>query len=387
MNSRYPVFGICGFSGSGKTTVIEKVVEQLAARGLQVGVVKHDVHGLKIDCEGKDSDRFFKAGADVVMRGPEQCFFRMHRRGDIPLDELIRLIGPHYDLVLVEGHKTTPLDQKVWLCGEAGETPPPEAAPVRRVLGRDEDRVGIVMEMIDAWLPGAWRDAPLYAGVLIGGMSSRFGRPKHLVDDDGKTWLERTVDKVRSQVDGIVILGKGEIPGGLGSIPVLCDVEDAEGPLAGMLAATRWRPLTSWVFLPCDLPLLSEEAIRWLLTHREPGAWAVLPQLPGAPSPEPLLAYYDFRAAPLLERLRRPSDLATADRAVSPEIPGPHRTSWENINTMDRLAEVCGCGGGRCVSVWEESEVSGFRFQSGSASESGSLSGSIRDPPTAAQSR
>jgi len=153
--SIYPAFGICGFSGSGKTTVIETVVQRLTARGLRVGVVKHDVHGLNIDHEGKDTDRFFKAGADVIIRGPEQCFFRAHRRGNMPLSGLLDLLGPYYDLFLVEGHKTMPLDQKVWLCSDDGEDPPPEAIGIRRVLRRDEERVSIVMEMIDAWLPGA----------------------------------------------------------------------------------------------------------------------------------------------------------------------------------------------------------------------------------------
>ena len=51
MTSQYPAFGICGFSGSGKTTVIETLIRDLSGRGLAVGVVKHDVHGLNIDHE------------------------------------------------------------------------------------------------------------------------------------------------------------------------------------------------------------------------------------------------------------------------------------------------------------------------------------------------
>ena len=353
MKIHTPAFGICGFSGSGKTTVIEAVVMPLTQRGLKVAVVKHDGHGLNIDHEGKDTDRFFKAGADVIIRGPEQCFFRAHRTSDMPLPELLGLIGPYYDLVLVEGHKATPLPEKIWLCSDAGEEPPPEAVGIRRVLKRDEDRVRIVMEMIDDWLPRAWRTVPVYAGVLIGGKSSRFGQPKHLVDDNGKTWLERTIEAVRPQVDGIAILGEGAVPESIRSVPVLCDVQDAEGPLAGMRAAMRWRPLTSWLFLPCDLPLLSEEAVRWLLNHREPGVWAVLPRMPDAPSPEPLLATYDFRAAPLLERARRPLDLALAEHTAMPAVPQRLQASWKNMNTVEALAAVRPTGAGSDFSTAE----------------------------------
>lgn len=341
MRSQYPAFGICGFSGSGKTTVIEVVVEELTRRGLKVGVVKHDAHGLNIDHEGKDSDRFFRAGADVIIHGSEQCFFRAHKRSELRLPDVLTMVGPYYDLILVEGHKTTPMEQKIWLSGDAGEDPPPEAAGILRTLRRDEDRVPIVMQMIDNWLHDAWRAAPVYAGILIGGKSSRFGRPKHLVEDQGKTWLERTVEKIGSHVDGIVILGAGAIPDSLGAAAVLCDVQDVKGPLAGMLAAMRWRPLTSWLFVPCDLPLLSGEAVRWLLDHRRPGVWAVLPRIPGAPGPEPLLAYYDFRAGALLERVPRPRGLAGEERVAMPTVPERLQASWKNVNTPGDLAAAC----------------------------------------------
>lgn len=262
----------------------------------------------------------------------------------MPLSDLLRLIGPYYDLVLIEGHKATPLEQKVWLCSDAGEEPPDEATNIRRVLKRTEDRVRIVMEMIEDWLPRAWRASPVYAGILVGGTSSRSGRPKRLLGGNGKTWLERTVEKVRPLVDGTVILGDGEVPDGIRSVPVLCDVPDAEGPLAGMLAATRWMPLVSWLFVPCDLPLLSEEALRWLLSHREPGVWAVLPQKPEAPAPEPMPAYYDFRAAPALERARRWAELAAEAHVATPAVPESLQASWDNVNTPGDLAAPCPTG-------------------------------------------
>ncbi len=344
MIDHYPVFCISGYSGSGKTTVVEPVIQKLCARGLKVGVVKHDVHGLNIDCEGKDSDRFFKAGADVFIRGPEQAFFRTHRRGDLELNTLLRHIGPYYDLIIAEGHKTTPIPYKVWLCGEDGASPPPETTGVQRVLKRDEDRVQIVMDMIDAWLPDAWRKSPVYAGILIGGESSRFGKPKHLQVIGGKTWVERTIEIVRPYVDGIAILGAGEVPTSLRPLPVLCDIPGRRGPLAGMLAATRWMPLASWLFLPCDLPLLSDDAVRWLLDQRRPGSWAVLPQLTNAPSPEPLLAYYDFRVFSHLESVRRPVDMAVIDNVSVPVVPQELQKSWKNVNTEEDLAAACALG-------------------------------------------
>ncbi len=50
-----PVIGFAAYSGTGKTTVMEKVIAELTARGLRVGTVKHDGHGFEIDHPGKDS--------------------------------------------------------------------------------------------------------------------------------------------------------------------------------------------------------------------------------------------------------------------------------------------------------------------------------------------
>ncbi|MBT3295827.1 MAG: molybdopterin-guanine dinucleotide biosynthesis protein B [Verrucomicrobia bacterium] len=348
MMDHYPIFCISGYSGAGKTTVIVPVIEALCARGLKVGIIKHDVHGLNIDCEGKDTDRFFKAGADVFIRGPEQAFFRAHRRGDISLDTLLRRLGPHYDIIIAEGHKTTPLPYKVWLCGEDDAPPPPETTGIQRVLKRDEDRVRIVLEMIDAWLPDAWQKAPVYAGILIGGGSTRFGKPKHLQTSGGQTWLERAIETVKPHVDGIALLGAGDLPASAQSLPVLCDIPGRRGPLAGILAATRWMPQASWLFIPCDLPLLTGDAVRWILDQRRPGVWAVLPQLTDAPAPEPLLAYYDFRSFAQLECMRRPVDMASADNVSSPVVPQGLQASWTNVNTAEDLAAANTRGGGVC---------------------------------------
>jgi len=118
-----PVLGICGWSGSGKTTLIERVVSHLCERGLSVAIVKHDVHGINVDRPGKDSDRFFNAGADVLLQGPRQEFLRTHGTGDPKLIPTLQALVRRYDLILVEGHKGTPLP-KVWVLS-ADETAPP----------------------------------------------------------------------------------------------------------------------------------------------------------------------------------------------------------------------------------------------------------------------
>ena len=64
------VAGFAGFSGAGKTTLIERLIPALKARGLRVSVVKHAHHRFDIDHPGKDSFRHRQAGAfEVVVDG------------------------------------------------------------------------------------------------------------------------------------------------------------------------------------------------------------------------------------------------------------------------------------------------------------------------------
>ena len=58
---------IVAWSGAGKTTFIEGLIPELRKFNLRVAVIKHDAHDFEIDKEGKDTYRFTKSGADVVV--------------------------------------------------------------------------------------------------------------------------------------------------------------------------------------------------------------------------------------------------------------------------------------------------------------------------------
>jgi molybdopterin-guanine dinucleotide biosynthesis protein MobB len=344
-----PVFGVFGASGSGKTTLIEALVARLRARGLSVAVAKIHAHGIEVDRPGKDSDRFFRAAADSYLEGPDEAFLRTHLGDREPAGRL-RDLARRCDLVLVEGRKRIACE-KLWLLGEGETAPPPEASDVLAVLPRDAGRAEKAWTILDAWLARRWRRTPVYGGVLIGGKSTRMGRPKHLVESGGKTWLERAVELLRGGTERVVIIGAGDVPASLEGVARLPDVPDAEGPMAGLLAAVRWAPHVSWLVSACDLPGMTAGALEWLLSTRAPGVWATLPRLPagaGVEPPavsfvEPLLAHYDFRAGPLLENLAAEgryslSRLAAHPKVASPSPPADLEAAWENVNTPDDLA-------------------------------------------------
>lgn len=307
-----PVLAVCGFSGSGKTTLIEAAIPHLIERGLSVAVVKHDAHGFVVDKAGKDSDRFFRAGATVALRGPGEQFFRRSGAQLLTLEAILTDLARDHDLLLVEGHKDTPLP-KLWVGNAEGSAPPDQVTMVQEILPWDSDRLKCLLEWIDRWLPEAWRLRPLYAGLLVGGKSSRMGSPKQLLNFGGSTLgeiaahaLSNGIKEADAESDAqfnpnLVILGAGPLPDALQSLIRLPDTLGLAGPLAGLLAAHRWAPRAAWVLAACDHPWLNAAEIRWLVEQRRPGAWTILSRQ-SDDHPCPTLALYEPQALTVLER-------------------------------------------------------------------------------------
>lgn len=101
------LFGIAGYSGSGKTSLIENTLPLLTAHGLRVSVLKHTHHDFDIDRPGKDSYRHRQAGAhEVLLAGSARWVLLKELRAapEPTLSEYVARFAP-CDLVLVEGFK------------------------------------------------------------------------------------------------------------------------------------------------------------------------------------------------------------------------------------------------------------------------------------------
>ena len=116
--NKIPVIAFAAYSGTGKTTLVEKLVAALKAKGLRVAVIKHDAHGIDIDREGKDSWRFAKAGADMVIVSSTEKTFCVEQR-ELSFEQVLSKVQD-VDLILVEGYKNEPLPQ-IGICRKATE--------------------------------------------------------------------------------------------------------------------------------------------------------------------------------------------------------------------------------------------------------------------------
>ncbi|HHW42075.1 MAG TPA: molybdopterin-guanine dinucleotide biosynthesis protein B [Syntrophomonadaceae bacterium] len=124
-----PLVQVVGYSNSGKTTLMKKLIAVFKKRGLRVAAVKHAPHGYVVDVPGKDTRHYFEAGADKVMvAGPDSL--TLHERIPQPPDlDLIRSRLREVDLILVEGFKS----QRGPKIEVLREEPSPERLP----LGED----------------------------------------------------------------------------------------------------------------------------------------------------------------------------------------------------------------------------------------------------------
>ena len=97
-------------SGTGKTTLLEKVVARLKERGYRVGVIKHDAHSFNIDHPGKDSYRLTAAGADTILiSSPEKLALVKKNAASPPVEKILATYFSDMDIVLTEGFKRSSL--------------------------------------------------------------------------------------------------------------------------------------------------------------------------------------------------------------------------------------------------------------------------------------
>ncbi len=100
-----PIISVVGWSNSGKTTFLEKLVAELKNRGYRVGIIKHHRGPFEIDQPGKDTWRLFKAGAAcTAIAGPGKVGLVMETGGDMPPGEIAALM-PAVDIIITEGYK------------------------------------------------------------------------------------------------------------------------------------------------------------------------------------------------------------------------------------------------------------------------------------------
>jgi molybdopterin-guanine dinucleotide biosynthesis protein B len=106
-----PVIGFAAYSGTGKTTLLTRLIPLLTRRGLRVGLIKHAHHSFDVDSPGKDSYELRRSGAERVLVTSSKRWALMvelpeSEQHDPLLVEALAAFPPRgLDLLIVEGFK------------------------------------------------------------------------------------------------------------------------------------------------------------------------------------------------------------------------------------------------------------------------------------------
>ncbi len=122
-----PLLAIAAWSGTGKTTLLKKLIPELRARGIRPGLIKHTHHNMDVDTPGKDSYELRKAGAAQTLVASQQRWALMVETPEEPELDLAYLVSrmdaSTLDMVLVEGFKHEPVAKIVLFRDGCGHSP------------------------------------------------------------------------------------------------------------------------------------------------------------------------------------------------------------------------------------------------------------------------
>ena len=189
--------------------------------------------------------------------------------------------------------------------------------------------------------------------ILAGGLSSRMGSDKALLEIDGRPLIAHALDLLSAVTPAPRICGSR--PDLAPFADVIPDNFPNAGPLGGIEAALSASTTDLNLFLPVDLPNLPIEFLRVLVARAEDSnAVATIPTLAGLP--QPLTAIYSRRLLPGLRAalaagdykvmtaitaaaaaLNAPVDLFSVE-SLAPNPEGPNPEQWfRNLNTPSDL--------------------------------------------------
>ena len=119
-----PILGISAGSGTGKTTLLKKLIPLLKQRGVRPGVIKHTHHQMDIDYPGKDSYELRKAGASQVMVASHERWALISETPETSPELTVlaqQMSQETLDIILVEGFRQEPIPKLVlWRSGCPG---------------------------------------------------------------------------------------------------------------------------------------------------------------------------------------------------------------------------------------------------------------------------
>ncbi|MGO4887169.1 molybdenum cofactor guanylyltransferase [Anaerobacillus sp. MEB173] len=185
------------------------------------------------------------------------------------------------------------------------------------------------------------------AGLLAGGESRRFGKPKAFVEFEGKTFYDRAVEAVFPYVTTIIIVSHPTLRERFCANETVEVIEDrndikGKGPLAGIASVMDAYSSKWYIILPCDMPLIDSQIINILtsIAKTDNQYDAIVPKVDG--KIQPLVGIYHQRCKDYIEKMLRNNIHKVSDLLdelhvcyVEKEDLSKRSERFNNINTIE----------------------------------------------------
>ena len=296
----------CGFSSSGKTTLICRLIESLSARYC-IGVLKSDAHKFAMDKQGKDTYSFTCAGATSVAINSLQSRAILTQK---PKDYFWgKGVFLDCDIFFIEGYKRQKGLKKIVVLDEdnaiAKEV---EKADILCYVGREKglktfnkfayfhrDEVDEIKGFILNYFAQKTAKIKFKGLVLGGGQSVRMGRDKcNIIYQNNQSISRRLLDLLSCFCEEVYLSCRAEqqLHTDLSEAKKLYDSFDNFGPSAGIMTALEKDKNCAWIVLACDLPFLEKTTVEKLIANYNPYNYATCFQSQYDGLPEPLAGIY-----------------------------------------------------------------------------------------------
>ncbi len=357
INTFHPFeLAFCGYSGAGKTTVIEKIVNILS-KDYKLGFIKHDAHQFEMDREGKDSYRIQNAGANEVFIHNQSKWAKLGTGKANLFNIKSSLID--LDFVLIEGHKLSNIP-KIVVLGDKEKTDciynDFQQGKLKNVIGfigidnepafktelpyfqRDNDKE--IANFIIKYLKSKIEELPIYGLVLSGGKSTRMGQDKGAIDYYGVSQTKYLANELNQVCTKTFISCREEQKQEqhLQTYPQIKDEFLNLGPMGGILSAFSKYPNAIWLVIACDLPFANKEMFIELIQQRNPFKTATCFINPDKGWAEPLCTIYEPKARNRLFQFLGAGYSCPRKMLLNSEIntiKSDNLKGLENANTID----------------------------------------------------
>ncbi|MFM1877784.1 MAG: hypothetical protein RLZZ241_650 [Bacteroidota bacterium] len=138
------------------------------------------------------------------------------------------------------------------------------------------------------------QEAEVWGLVLAGGKSIRMGYDKGLLHYHGKPQRLHIYEELKELLPNTFMSLRPEQENYVPDKKFhIYDQNQFKGPFNGLLSAHHKFPDVAWLVVACDLPLLSQQGLNYLLNNRNKDAIATALTRTDSNLPEPLIAIWE----------------------------------------------------------------------------------------------